>query len=342
LPRSRRLSLLGTALSITIPVAILAHEERVEHPVLQPEASHSRAEVVVYHAGSLNTVVGEDIGPGFTVVTGVLVKSIGGPSVDLANRIRAGQIQPDVFMSADAEVNQVLIGQENGGVAPWYFTMCRQRMVVAYSPLSRFKKDFAAAAAGTTPWYEVLQTPGLVFKRSDPRNDPGGYRVVFLFQLAERYYKLPGLKDRVLQGDDNEAQIVHGDYAGLVKTGAADAVVTYITQAIFLNLPYISLPDELDQSNPAMKEIYVTAHYTNPQGQTFHGTPAVYSVTIPKGAHNQEGAEDFVRYLLSEPGRSALLRRGFPSMDVLVGGDETTVPHSLRALIYGPYSLSIH
>jgi len=318
--------------------ALLAYKEGLKHPVTQQRTLPARAEVVVYHAGSLNAVIGEDIGPTFTTATGVSVRSIGGPSVELANQIRGGQIHPDVFMSADAEVNQVLMGRENGEAAPWYLTMCRQRMVIAYSSLSRFKADFEAAAAGTKPWYEVLQTPGLVLRRSDPRSDPGGYRVVFLLQLAERYYKLPGLKDRVLQGDDNEGLIVHGDYAGLVKTGAADAVVTYLTHAIFHKLPYISLPDELDQSNPTMKEMYATAYYTNPQGQTFRGTPAVYSVTIPKGARNQEGAEAFLRYLLSEPGRSALVRRGFPSVDVLVGGDETVVPQSLRALIRGPYS----
>lgn len=319
-------------------MALPAREERAEHRVTQQGAPPSRAGVVIYHAGSLNAVIREDIGPGFTTTTGVPVSSVGGPSVDLANQIRNGQIQADVFMSADAEVNHVLMGRENGGVAPWYLTVCRQRMVIAYSPLSRFTADFEAAAAGTKPWYEVLQMPGLVFKRSDPRNDPGGYRVVFLFQLAERYYKLPGLKDRILQGDNNEAQIVHGDYASLAKTGAADAVVTYMTHALFHGLPHISLPDELDQSNPTLKETYAAAHYTNPQGQTFHGTPAVYSVAIPKGAQNNEGAAAFIRYLFSEPGRSALLRRGFPPIDVLVGGDETAVPQSLRSLIQGPYS----
>ena len=295
--------LIVTVFVIAIPMAIPAQEERLRQPMAQQAASFPQAEVVLSYAGSLNAVINDDIGPGFTAVTGFPLTNISGPSVQLANQIRSGQIQPDVFMSADAEVNQVLMERENGAVAPWYFTMCRQRMVIAYSPLSRFKADFEAAAAGTKPWYEVLQTPGLILKRSDPRNDPGGYRVVFLFQLAERYYKLPGLKDRVLQGDDNEEQIAHGDYASLVKTGAADAVVTYITHAIFHKLPYISLPDELDQSNPTMREIYATAHYTNPQGQTFHGTPAVYSVTIPQGAQNQEGAEAFLRYLFSEPGR---------------------------------------
>ena len=331
--------LIVTVLVIARPMVIQAQGKRLQQPMTQQASSFPQAKVVLSYAGSLNAVISEDIGSGFTTATKFPLTNISGPSVELANQIRSRKIEPDVFMSADAEVNQVLMGRENGEVAPWFFTMCRQRMVIAYSPLSRFKANLEAAAAGTKPWYEVLQTPGLVFKRSDPRNDPGGYRVVFLLQLAEGYYKRPGLKDRVLQGDDNEGQIAHGDYASLVKTGMVDAVVTYITHAIFHNLPYISLPDELDQSNPTMKEIYATAHYTNPQGQTFHGTPAVYSVTIPKGARNQEGAEAFVRYLLSEPGRSALLRRGFPPIDVLIGGDETAVPQSLRSLIQGPYTL---
>ena len=239
-----------------------AQEERDPHPITQQAPSRAQTTVTLAYAGSLNAVISEDSGPGFTTAPGFPLINISGPSVGLAH------------------------------------------------------------------------PPGLRLKRSDP----GGYRVVFLFQLAERYYKLPGLRDRILQGDDNEGQIVHEDYARPVKTGAADAVVTYITHALFHGLPYISLPDELDQSNPMLKELYATAHYTNPQGQIFHGTPAVYSVTIPKGSRNQEGAEAFVRYLLSESGRSALLRRGFPPIDVLVGGDETAVPPSLRHLIQGHYS----
>ena len=120
--------LIVTLLVITLPGTILAYEKRLEHLVTQQEASPSRDEVVVYHAGSLNAVISEDIGPGFTSATGFPVTNISGPSVDLANQIRSRQIQPDVFMSADAEVNHVLMGRENGEVAPWYFPQAvRQR-----------------------------------------------------------------------------------------------------------------------------------------------------------------------------------------------------------------------
>jgi molybdate/tungstate transport system substrate-binding protein len=293
--------------------------------------------VRAYHAGSLNAVIDQQIGPGFTAASGYPFEHTGGPSVGLANRIRSGEITPDVYLSADAEVNQVLMGADKGDHVRWYFTMARTRTVIAYSPLSRFKADLDAAAAGTRPWYEVLQTPGLVFKRNDPRTDPGGYRAVFLFDLAERHYGVPGLKQAILQGDDNEAQILGWSYASL-KEGSVDAAATYVTNALENGLPYVQLPDEVDQSNLAMGELYATAIYTNPQGQTFRGTPSAYSVTIPRRAANPAAAEEFVRYLLSDPGRAALAGRGFLPSEILVGGDERAVPDSLRGLIAGRYN----
>ena len=297
-------------------------------------AGHS---VLVCHAGSLNAAIGQEIGPGFTAETGIPVQNVGGASVDLANEIRSGRIRPDVFMSADAEViDQVLLGPENGD-ARWYVIMCRQRMVLGYSPSSSFRAAFEAAAAGTRPWYEVLQTPGLVLKRSDPRVDPGGYRGIFVLALAEAHYGIPGLKQAVLGDDENEAQIGAGDYASL-KRGEIDAAITYLTNAVGAGVPYVELPREVDQSDPALASFYATASYTTPLGQTFHATPLVYGVTIPSAAPNPDGGAAFVRYLLSEPGRGALTRRGFLPADVLVAGDEAAMPPSLRALVQGRHA----
>ena len=40
--------------------------------------------------------------PAFTAATGYPLVATGGPAVGLANQIRAGEISPDVYMSADA------------------------------------------------------------------------------------------------------------------------------------------------------------------------------------------------------------------------------------------------
>src|SRR4051812_5388559 len=69
---------------------------RVAVSVSRPE--EQRRVVRAYHAGSLNAVIGKDVGPAFTAATGLSVESRGGASVDLANAIRGGEIEADVFM----------------------------------------------------------------------------------------------------------------------------------------------------------------------------------------------------------------------------------------------------
>ena len=51
-------------------MAIPAQEERLQQPMAQQAASFPQAEVVLSYAGSLNAVINDDIGPGFTAVTG--------------------------------------------------------------------------------------------------------------------------------------------------------------------------------------------------------------------------------------------------------------------------------
>jgi molybdate/tungstate transport system substrate-binding protein len=161
--------------------------------------------LLIAYAGSLISLLQSDLVPGFTASSTYTLTCQAGPAVGLANQILNHELAPDVYMSADAETNRLLMGPAGGDKVRWFIGFARSRMVLAYSPQSRFKPNFEAAAAGQKLWYEVLQLPGLVLKRSDPRVDPGGYRSIFVMQLAERHYGQPGLKDRILQGDHNIA-----------------------------------------------------------------------------------------------------------------------------------------
>jgi ABC-type molybdate transport system substrate-binding protein len=163
---------------------------------------------------------------------------------------------------------------------------------------------------------------------------------VFVFQLAERHYAQPGLAASIFGpgGPNNEEQIATRQTIDGLRTGAVDGLIGYVTGAIGWGLPHISFPDEIDQGNPALADFYASAKYTTPHGQQFHGTPLVYSVTIPEGASNQPAAEAFVRHMVTEPGQAILERHGFGRVEVLVGGDGASVPRALRDLIRGIYS----
>ena len=104
-----------------------------------------------------------------------------------------------------------------------------------------------------------------------------------------------------------------------------------------LGLPFIQLPDAIDLSNPALAEQYRSAHYTNPLGQTFYGTPAVYSLTIPTAAQNPAGAVAFAAFALSEAGRTVFQNHGFLDAATFVCGDHAAVPEALQPLIEGAY-----
>jgi molybdate/tungstate transport system substrate-binding protein len=287
--------------------------------------------VVVAHAGALNAVLAEKIGPAFSAATGFGVECIAGASVRLANDIRRGLIAPDVYLSADVETNALLMGPQNVCLVTWHVTIARNRMALVYSPHGRFCNELDAAASGALPWFEVVQRTDFRFRRNDPRTDPGGYRVLFVLQLAERHYGIPGLKDRILGGDANEEQILSGGYRPL-QDGEVDAVLTYETIARDKGLAFVPLPAEIDLSEPSLAPLYATASYTNLDGHTFCGAPALFSATILQRAAQPEAAEAFVRHLLSASGQNALAAHGFLKADALIGGDAESAPPGLVAL----------
>jgi molybdate/tungstate transport system substrate-binding protein len=288
-------------------------------------------------AGTMEQVISRQIGPAFTAATGYPLDITRQSSVLLANRIASGELAPDVYISSDANVMELVMGPANNDRARWYLPILRSRTVIMHGTQSRFNNDIEAVRAGKLPWYDLMQRPGLVLKRPNPTIDSGGYRAIFVFDLAERLYKLSGLKQRVLGNDNNESQYFdRSKEFPLIRDGSIDVFVTYITNPLVEGLPFLDLPEEIDQSNPSMNNWYATASYTNPRGQTFRGTYAAYAVTIPVAAANPAAAEAFVRLLLSEKGMTIFERAGFYRFKELrIAGDESAVPPSVRSLIKG-------
>src|SRR5258708_20912285 len=248
--------------------------------------------------------------------------------------IVGGELRPDVYISSDANQMKLLFGPADNERARWSMTILRSRTALLYSPRSSFADDFEAARTGKLTWYDVLLRPGLVLKRPAPTVDSGGYRAIFVFELAEKHYRIPGLKHRIIGIDNNESQYFDRtkDYP-LLRNGSIDATVQFVTNALVGGVPYIDLPEEVDQSDPARAEWYATVSYTNPRGQTFQGAPASYAVTILTAAENPAGAEAFARFLLSESSLNKLERAGFLRAEIVTAGDRNAIPSSLRALI---------
>src|SRR6266581_5009471 len=123
-------------------------------PVGQIQAQQSPV-LHVALAGTMEQVISRQIGPAFTAATGYDLDVTRAPSVALANRIAAGELKPDVYISSDANVMELLFGPADNDRARWYLTILRSRTALLYSPYSHFKDDFEAARTGKLPWYDV-------------------------------------------------------------------------------------------------------------------------------------------------------------------------------------------
>lgn len=292
----------------------------------------------VLYAGSLVALMENGLGPAFTKASRIAVQGRPGGSVALAHMILDGLQIPDVFVSADPGVNRLLLRPASGPSAPWFFTLARTTMVIAYSPASRFAPAFREAAAGRRAWYDVLASPGLRLGRTDPRLDPKGYRTILLLRLAEQYYQRGGLEARLLGAPENPAQTFPEEaLVGRLDSGQLDAGFFYLTEVEEQHLPYIPLPDQINLGNPGMARLYARAVFTDAAGAVHRGAPILYTIAIPSTARNLSGAVQFVQFLYGPTARQILKAHGLLPVRILVGGDPRTVPPSLRQLTQGSY-----
>ncbi len=292
--------------------------------------------VKVLHAGSLTSLVRKGIGPALYQESGITLESESGHSVALAMAIKDQRMSGDAFLSADAEVNKILLGPTNGDWIRWFVIFARNTVVLAYSPKSRFFSDFEQAHSGKIPWYQVLLQPGVKLFRNDPNLDPLGYYTLLVCKLAQKHYRVPDLKQRLLGSDTNPAQVNHLNIAQL-EHGEIDAMFLYLSAAHDLALPYLVLPDEINLSNPSMATYYEGVQFTNNKGQTFDGKPISFSAAVLKNTNNPHAAQHFIEFLLSPVGQQLIQAAHFLPSPALAGGDKTSVPSQLQTLLLGNY-----
>lgn len=185
-----RLVLAGALMALVVAPAAHAAAEHADD-LTASCARDAGSTINVLHAGSLTNLVQLSLAPAFHAACGATVTDQGGPAVGLANSIKDGSLYGDVYMSADAHVNETLIGPGNGDWVRLYLAFARNQEVISYTPSSHFFAELERARLGEVPWYEVLTEPGFVLGRTDPNTDPGGYYALFVAGLAERYTGSP-------------------------------------------------------------------------------------------------------------------------------------------------------
>jgi molybdate/tungstate transport system substrate-binding protein len=287
--------------------------------------------VTVLYAGSLGNLMEIDLGPAFSRATGYKYLGEAKGSLLCANLIKEQLRTPDVFISADPKVNLLLLGPENGNLVRWYATIFGNELVLGYHPNSRFAAQLKQLGAGDIRVYEILQQKGFRLGRGDPELEPKGYRTLFLFDLAEKYYRQPGLATKILHDAEHPTLVFPEEQlVARLEAGQLDAGIFYRNEIAEHDLPFIAFPRELNLGDPALDSYYSSATYMNRKGVTYSGSAIVYSVTIPERSQNREGAIALVSFLLSDEGRTIVEKHALRLVQPLVSGEIDAAPSAVQ------------
>ena len=271
--------------------------------------------LVVFNAGSLARPIRAALDT-FAVREGVRFEQEQAGSLETARKVTELGRVPDVIALADFEIFPQLLIPEH---ATWFARFARNRMVLAHTARSRH-----ADAITPTNWWQIVLRPGVETGHSDPNLDPAGYRSLLVMQLAERYYRQPGLAGRLARAiPPRNVRPKEIDLVALLETGELDYAFEYESVARGASLEFVALPDSISLGNMGDSAFYAAASLRvigrRPgDSLTMRGQPIVYALSIPRRAPHPRLAERFVAFLMSDDGRRVLRANHLDALDAAV------------------------
>lgn len=276
----------------------------------QTPGNELQGPLVVFNAGSLALGFKELLAEFAARHAGTIPNQESSGSLEAARKLtELGKI-PDVIAVADYNViTKLLIPR----FATDYLPFASNAMVLAYTVRSRHSGEITGEN-----WWRILLEPGVRWGHSNPALDPNGYRSLMVFQLAEQHYREVGLASRLTGAlDPRNVRAAEAQLVGLLQAGELDYAWSYRSLAASNGLKWVTLPPEIDLSDPARALGYARASVRLPGSRLagdsveFRGEPIVYALTIPTAAPHPQIARAFVDFVLSREGARILERAGF-------------------------------
>jgi molybdate/tungstate transport system substrate-binding protein len=234
-----------------------------------------------------------------------------GGSLELARRATELERVPDVLALADQEVFTELLVPRT---TRWFARFARNRLVIAYTDRSRHANAITAST-----WWRIILRDDVLAGRADPALAPAGYRTLLMYELAERYYRQPGLAARL--AGRSPARLQRGnaaELAALLEAGELDYIVEYESLARSHGFRWVTLPPEIDLGDAAREAEYATVSVRVRRGHdsvSIAGAAILYGVSVPRAAPHPDAGARFVALLLSPEGRALLRRAAVDALD---------------------------
>jgi len=290
-------------------------------------------EIVVFHAGSLSVPFAqiekafESQYPG----TDVIREAAG--SREAVRKVTDLGREADVIGSADYTVIENLMIPE---YTEWYINFANNEMVIMYTEDSLYKDEI-----NSDNWYKILLRPDVEYGHSDPNADPCGYRSQIVWKLAEKYYGVDNLYQKLADNcPPKNVRPKETDLIALLEVGELDYIFIYKSVALQHQMPYVELPEQINLKSTKYADFYATASFDvtgKEPGEmiTQIGQPMVYALTIPKNAPNPRAAIAFVKFVVGPQGRAIMEENGQPPIIPPEGVNIEKAPREIQDFLKG-------
>lgn len=257
----------------------------------------TKNKLTIFHAGSL-TVPFAKIEKDFEAkYPDIDVQREVGGSTKMARMISEVGKPADIMASADYKViDNNLIPK----FANFNIRFATNQLVLCYTDQSKYSDTI-----NKDNWHDILQKKGVNWGHSDPNLDPCGYRSLMVLQLAETFYNIDGLYQKIV--DNRPKRNIRPkavELVNLLKTGNMDYAWEYLSVAIQHNLKFIKMDEHINLGNYKYDDFYKQAKVKVTGKKpgawiTKKGKSCTYGVTMIKDAPNPEAAKLFLAFLLS-------------------------------------------
>jgi len=286
-------------------------------------------DLIIFHAGSLSVPMKQVAAEFNKICPNVKIYMESAGSVASARKITDLNKPCDILASSDyGVIDNMLIPQ----YADWNIKFVSNELSLVYHGKSHYANDISAKN-----WYDILMKKDVAFARADPNADPCGYRTVLSLQLAEDYYKQPGLVKMITGKDQQFIRPKEVDLLALLESESIDYIFLYRSVAIQHNLNYVILPDEINLKKPAFADRYSKAS-TEINGkepgkkEVVKGEPMIYGITMLRNAPNKPAAVAFLKFMLSrDKGMKIMEENGQPSVIPMETKNYDKLPAELKS-----------
>jgi molybdate/tungstate transport system substrate-binding protein len=284
----------------------------------------------IFHAGSL-TIPFEQISTEFNkIYPDVEILAEGAGSATTIRKVTELGKECGVIGSADYTLIPELMFPD---YADWYLIFASNQMCIAYTDTSQFADEI-----NSDNWYEILARDGVTYGRSDPDQDPCGYRTLMVWQLAEKHYGVSGIYDSLFETADDVMRPKSVELIALLESGDLDYAFEYTSVAAQHNLKHVKLPTEINLSDENLNDFYAQAEVEiagAEPGETIviFGKAIVYGVTIPSNFERMELALAWVDFLMGPDGVNIMEANGQPAVVPAITNDAGKLPETLSKYV---------